>query len=213
MQERLITLERQYEREYSYIKEQLRKEQILFAPHEIGRRLALDVATTGVEQENKLKSIVEEVLFTAFKWEYYARSIKRSEDVEDLAILFCLLDFDSIGERKFFRDKVFDKKELHIDAVYNFGIKEIKSVWLGYVDLVNEFYKTRPERCDKLELIAYMLSLNIKNNSKKQREFYLFEDSKKTALQDLFYYRKKDCTISGADKDVQLLIADLFGKS
>ena len=211
MQERLITLEREYERDYDYIKKQLHKEQILFASHEIGRRLALDVVTTSQEQEMKLKSILEETLFTSFKWNYYLNAIYRREEVEDYAILFCLLDYDSGAERKFFQDKIFCDKELHLDAVFNFKIKEIKSVWLGYVDLVNEFYKTKPERRDKLELIAYMLSLNIKNNSIKEREYYIFEDKKRQTLQDLFYYRKKDCSKSIIDKDIQLLIVDLFG--
>lgn len=211
MRERLITLDWIYEDEYDFIIKNLKEQNILHAEHELGRRYAIDVASVDEKREKAFRSILEEVLFTSFKWKYYDNAFSQRDSVEDKAIRYCLLDFDAKMERKFFRERIFCQKEIHIDAEYNFSFGKIKEIWLGYVDLLKEFYLSKPDRIDKLELVAYMLSENIKKGFTKAIKCYISQDSSDRIVQDIFYYREKGVKIPDSEEKLRVLVKDLFG--
>ncbi len=213
MRERLISIDRSYEREYGYIVKSLEKEKIISAESEYGSRLNVHVATVSDKEERLLCSVLEEVLFTGFKWRYYAENVSAEANfAEDKALRFCLLDFDSGAERRFFREKIFTSLNIHIDAVYNFGMGVVKNVWRSYVELINDFYSTIPDRSDKLELIAYTLSLNIRKSEAKRMKYYVEDGKEQKILQNVFYYREKPQRVSYQNEEVERLVREIFGK-
>ncbi len=213
MQERLVTYDRRYQSEYDFTLSSLEKAGILCAPSEEGRRLGICIATNSDKEEKLLSSVLEEVLLTGFKWRYYSELIKVGEGVEDEALLFCLLDFDSGAERRFFKDKIFKKSvNIHLDAIYNFGMREVIAVWESYARLVIEFYETYPERVDKVELIAYLLSLNYKKAVQRTVKYYVRQKEESILLQDIFFYRKRGAYIPQKFTDIRDLVEELFGK-
>lgn len=209
MRERVVTLDRLYQREYDYIIRSLEHKNILYAKHEIGRRLAVDIATR-IDQELDLESILVEIFITSFKWKYYESILPKKTKVEDIAVLFCLLNFDLSAERRFFREKVFPNNELHLDAVYNFSMAKIKSCWDGYGKLIAEFYQSLPCRLDKVELIAYMLS--IINKQKSRVKYYIFEDDKGKIIQDIFHFNEKIDFKGNKYQDILQVAEEIFGK-
>lgn len=209
MRERLVTLERLYQREYDYIIRNLERKNILYAKDEVGRRLAVDIATR-IDQELDLESILVEVIITSFKWKYYESVLSKKTKVEDIAVLFCLLNFDLGAERKFFKEKVFQEREIHLDAIYNFSMGKIKSCWDGYAKLITEFYESLPSRLDKVELIAYMLS--IINKQKSRIKYYIFDDDKGKIIQDIFHFNEKIDLKGNKYQDILQVTEEIFGK-
>ena len=212
MQERLITIDRAYEREYEFITRSLDKAKIIWAESCLGRRSAINVVTKS-EQEIMLCAILEEVLMTSFKWRYYMENIEASAGrIEDRALVFCLLDFDAGAERKFFKEKIFPQSEIHLDAIYNFRMREVKAVWRSYVELINDFYSTYPTRSDKLELIGYTFSINLRQMEKKRIKCFVSEQKDDNILQNIFYYGEKTVKIPRSNKEILDIVKDLFGK-
>lgn len=212
MRERLISIDNYYEKEYDYIVKSLQKAKIISAQSTSGARRNVHVATVNDKEEKIICGAIEEVLFTGFKWRYYVENVlSKSDCVEDKALRFCLLDIDSQIERRFFREKVFSSGDVHIDAVYNFGMGVVKNVWNSYVDLMNDFYSTSPDRIDKTELIAYVLSLNLRKSESKTVKYYVEEEKVSRFLQNVFYYKEKPRNTLFVDKDTQRLVSEIFG--
>lgn len=213
MQERLVTIDRVYEREYDFIVRSLKKNKIVWAEETLGRRLAIYVATAGEREERFFSSILEEVLMTAFKWHYYTqRSDFVCDKIEDKALKYCLLDFDSGAERRYFREKIFCENAIHIDPIYYFGMGVVKAVWDSYVELINDFYSTYPMRSDKLELIGYMVSLNERKGYEKRLKYYITDEKEDNVLQNIFYYGERSVKIPKDSKGILSLVNDIFGK-
>lgn len=212
MQERLITLDRAYEREYEFIIRSLDKAKIIWAESYLGRRPAISVVTQN-EQERDLCAILEEALMTSFKWRYYIENIETSDNkTEDKALIFCLLNFDSGAERRYFKEKIFPQREIHLDAIYNFRMSEVKAVWKSYVELINDFYSTYPTRSDKLELIGYTFSINLRKMDEKPIKCFVSEQKEDNILQNIFYYGEKTVKIPKSNREILDIVKDLFGK-
>lgn len=213
MQERTITFDRMYQREYDFALGVLERAGVLCAPTELGRRLGISVATVSQREERLLSDIIEEILMTGFKWRYYTGLVQKRREVEDVALIFCLLDFDSGAERVFFRERIFAKSiNIHPDAVYNFAMKEVRSVWESYARLILDFYDSEPDREDKRELIAYMLSHSPGKSSPKRIRYTVSSEERDIILQNIFFYRKRGVYIPAKYPDVRELVEELFGK-
>lgn len=212
MRERLISIDRRYEKEYDYIVKSLQKAKIISAQSSCGARLMVHAVAVSPKEESLLSCVCEEVLLTGFKWRYYEENVlSNTNSVEDKALRFCLLDFDSGAERRFFKEKIFTESNVHIDAVYNFGMGVVKNVWKSYAELLSDFYSTSPDRADKIELIAYMLSLNLRKNEKRMLKYYVEEEKSAKILQNVFYYKEKPKQFAFIEKDAQRLISEIFG--
>lgn len=191
MQEKLLTIDENYEREYCFMLNEFKANAFTYAESKRGSRRELYVAVMDEEEGRKLFSILEEVILTSMKWRYYKEHLKLPQNVVDRALAYALLDFDSLGERRFLYENVYPKSELHLDALYNFSFKELKNVWLGYVDLVKDFYSNNPDEDEKCELIGYMYAMSGKSRLRRKSRFFLSESDEDILLQRIFFYREK----------------------
>lgn len=191
MQEKLLTIDENYKREYSFMLAELKASAFTYAESKRGSRKEVYVAVMDEEEGKKLFSILEEVILTSMKWRYYEDYLKLPQNVVDKALKYTLLDFDSLGERRFLYENVYPKAELHLDALYNFSLKELKSVWSGYVDLVKDFYSNNPDEEEKCELIGYMYAMSSKSRLRRKSRLFLSECDEDILLQRIFFYREK----------------------
>ena len=189
MQEKLLTVDGYYKREYDFMLAELKGNAFTYAESKRGSRRELYVAVMDEEEGKKLFSVLEEVMLTSMKWRYYEEYLKIPGSTADRALLFALLDFDSLGERRFLYESVYPKPELHLDALYNFSLKELKNVWSGYVDLVRDFYSNNPDEEEKCELIGYMYAMSGKSRLRRRSRLYLSDDGEDVLLQRIFFYR------------------------
>lgn len=210
MQEKLLSIDTFYKREYDYMLEELKKHSFTYAPSERGSRLELYVAITDDEERRRLFSIVEEVFLTSMKWRYYTEKLNIIADTVDQALLYTLLDFDSIGERRYIYENIFPNPQIHIDALYNFSLSEVKSAWSGYVELLKDFYQSLPNEEEKCELIGYMYTMNGKNRIKRRGRLYLSGDGEKMLLQKVFYYREKIADEVDKYEGVKKIVKKIF---
>lgn len=191
MQEKLLTVDDYYKREYDFMLAELKANAFTYAESRMGSRRELYVAVMDEEEGKKLFSILEEVILTSMKWRYYEEHLKLPQNVVDKALAYALLDFDSLGERRFLYENVYPKAELHLDALYNFSLKELKNVWSGYVDLVKDFYSNTPDEDEKCELIGYMYAMSGKSRLRRRSRLFVSDEKEDNLLQRIFFYREK----------------------
>lgn len=212
MQEKVISLDLDYKKEFDYLLSSVKGEGFLYGKTVRGDRTELYVAIENQDQDKFLFGLIEEVLLTAFKWRYFAPFVlDYIQNVEDKALLFALLDFDSKAERKFFKDRIFTQNQLFLDAHYNFGIRPIKRVWDGYVELIVDFYSHRPSLSEKIELIAYMMTVNRRNRDERTGRYYLFDTAEDKYLQNIFYYHEKIAIIPKDCENANKIVKKIFG--
>ena len=212
MQEKVVSLDANYKKEFDYLLSSVKGEGLLYGKTHRGERLELYVAIENQAQDDYFFGLVEEVLLTAFKWRYFSPFVSDYiQNAEDKALLFALLDFDSKAERKFFKDRIFTQNELFLDAHYNFGINPIKRVWEGYVELIVDFYSHRPSFSEKIELIAYMITVNRRNREERAGRYYLFDSAEDKYLQKVFYYHEKIAIIPKDCENANKIVKKIFG--
>lgn len=210
MQEKLLSVDRFYAREYDFMLNELKTHAFTYAESERGNRLELYVAVMDDNEGRKLFSILEEVVLTSMKWRYYEDELKLPDSTIDRALGYTLLDFDSMGERRFVYENLFPKAELHLDALYNFSLKELKDVWAGYVDLVKDFYQSNPDEDEKCELIGYMYTMSGKARLGRKSRLYLSEDKQDILLQKIFFYREKATHEVENYEEVKKIVKKIF---
>lgn len=209
MQEKLLTVDGYYKREYDFMLRELKNNSFTYAESRRGNRLELYVAVMDEEEGKKIFSILEEVILTSMKWRYYEKSLTNKTSV-DKALSYALLDFDTLGERRYVFENVYPKSELHLDALYNFSLKELKNVWSGYVDLVKDFYSSMPDEDEKCELIGYMYAMSGKNRLKRKSRLYLSDEKEDILLQKIFFYREKVPPEVENYEDIKKIVKKIF---
>lgn len=210
MQEKLLSVDRYYLREYQFMLGELNSSGFTYAPSERGNRLELYVAIMDDDERKKLFSILEEVVLTSMKWRYYEKELALPNSTIDRALGYTLLDFDSMGERRFIYENLFPKAELHLDALYNFSLKELKSVWSGYVELVKDFYQSSPDEDEKCELIGYMYTMSGKARLVRKSRLYLSNDVQDILLQKIFFYREKATQEIESYEEIKKIVKKIF---
>ena len=211
MHEKLLTLDGYYKREYDFMIGELSRHRFTYAESESGKRLELYVAILDEEEGRILFSILEEVILTSMKYRYYKSELNLPKAPIDVALGYALLDFDSMGERRFIYENVYPKPSLHLDALYNFSLKELKSVWAGYVELVRDFYSNNPTIDEKCELIAYMYAMGAKGRIRRKSRFYLSDDEEEILLQKIFFYREKVAQEIEEHENIKKITKKIFG--
>ncbi|MBQ2714325.1 MAG: hypothetical protein IJF76_01700 [Clostridia bacterium] len=212
MQEKVVSLDKRFEKEYEFILNGVIGDGVLYGDIERGDRRELYVGFSEEGRDRYFISLCEEVLLTAFKWRYFEPYVKGCMNTPtDKALIFSLLDFDSSSERGFFRDKIYPHNALHLDALYNFGIKNVKKVWDGYVELIMDFYSHSPGMEEKCELTAYMTSVNKRCKRVREARYYLFEEKESKILQNLFYYHEKGKVVGEELGDCAKIVKKIFG--
>lgn len=212
MQEKVVTLDWNYKEDFLYLLDKVRDRGLIYGDMVRGDRRELYVAIREESDHTFLSDCCEEVLLTSFKWRYFSEYVSSYiKTVEDKALLFALLDFDSQGEREYFLEKIYPLDSVHLDAHYNFGMSHVKNVWEGYVDLIRDFYLHRPDSKEKLELTAYMITVNRRNRKKRGERYYLFHSKQDKILQNIFYYHEKTDFFPEDCLEASKIVKKIFG--
>ena len=212
MQEKVVTLDWHYKKEYQYLINSAKAKGLLYGYDYRAGRWEVYVAVREESEDEILSALCEEVLLTSLKWRYFEPFVgKYFKTPEDKALIFSLLDFDSKAERLFFKEKIYQGNEIHIDAYFNFRLANVKKVWDGYIELITDFYAHKPELPEKLELTAYMLTVNRRCRDKRLGRFFVFDNVQDEYLQKIFYYHEKIGIIPPSCEEESKIVKKIFG--
>ena len=196
MTERTITLDKRFRTEYGFLFRALTTLGIPHAESHTESRFRIFTAETG-KNRCALNGYLAEILLTPFRFRYFVGAGIVPELLTDYLMLFSAMNAGGAAEYVSIMEVIEHQSELHIDALYNFGIAEHKQRWMRRAKLVSDFKQTTPSLSEIIEFCTCLIEATPARTERKIR-YMLSDDENVCILQRSIYYGEK-ITRFGAD--------------
>lgn len=207
MTERTITLDKRFRTEYAYLFRALTTLGIPHAESHTESRFRVFTAETG-NNHYALTAHLTEILLTPFRFRYFVDNAITPTKLTDYLVLFTAMNVDGTREYVQMLDVLDPLTEIHIDALYNFGLGEFKTRWAKRANLVSDFVATAPTQDETLEFCSCLIGASKARTERKVR-YLLTDDENVHVIQRHAYYCEDVKRFPKGTEDAQKLIGKL----
>lgn len=165
MWQTIISIDKKFKREYSFIIDSLNRiEGIAYAIEETKNRHHINVASNE-ENLKRIKPLIENVIVNTIliyiKYDYLSNKIHfNNESYLNSALISALVYCDRNHESDIVKDSIKDCSEYSIDALFRFRMNELISNWNEVVVLVNGLIHSNHTASDIYSLIEFILEMS-----------------------------------------------------
>lgn len=207
MTERTITIDRRYLTEYEFLFRAMTTLGIPHAESHTESRFRVFTAETG-KNRAAMNAYLAEILLTPFRYRYFTANALSPALLSDYLLTFCAMNADGAREYVRIMDVIDPLSELHVDALYNFGLGEFKARWSRRAKLISDFIETMPSESDVLDFCRCLIE-GTPSRAERKIRFYLSEDENVRALQRYAYYGEEITHYPRGSEEAKRMISAL----